>query len=320
MAASSVIEVLVVRHGALTAVDHLNLAVGDGQVMALLGPNGAGKTSTVETLEGLAAPTSGSVRVLGLDPIADRAQLVPAIGVMLQQGGVYPVMTPAQALTLFAAYYDNPLDPSDLLERLGLAAVAATPWRRLSGGEQQRLSLALALIGRPRILFLDEPTAGVDVHGRATIREVIAEQAALGVTVLLTTHEMAEAEAVADHVAIIHRGRLAVTGTMDELTGGGVRFRAPAGLDVADLSAALGAAVIEVLPGAYSVDADTSGSLVADLGGWLASRGLALSDLRSGASLEDAYSAVVGELALAEDAVDRGLSGRAAQRSRGRRR
>ncbi len=314
------IEDLVVRHGELTAVDHLSLEVAEGGVMALLGPNGAGKTSTVETLEGLRAPSAGRVRVLGLDPISERSRLVADIGVMLQQGGVYPVMTPDQALRLFAAYYADPLDPADLLERLGLAEVAATPWRRLSGGEQQRLSLALALVGRPRVLFLDEPTAGVDVHGRATIREVIAEQASQGVTILLTTHEMAEAEAVADRVAIIHRGRLAVSGTMDELTSGGVRFGAPAGLDVADLSAALGATVIETVPGSYAIDADTSGSLVGDLAGWLASRGLSLSDLRSGASLEDAYRAVVGELALAEASVDRGLSGRPATSGRRRRR
>ena len=137
---------------------------------------------------------------------------------------------------------------------------------------------------------------------------------------MLTTHEMAEAEAVADRVAIIHRGRLAVSGTMDELTSGGVRFGAPAGLDVADLSAALGATVIETVPGSYAIDADTSGSLVGDLAGWLASRGLSLSDLRSGASLEDAYRAVVGELALAEASVDRGLSGRPATSGRRRRR
>ena len=314
------IEDLVVRHGELTAVDHLSLEVAEGGVMALLGPNGAGKTSTVETLEGLRAPSAGRVRVLGLDPISERSRLVADIGVMLQQGGVYPVMTPDQALRLFAAYYADPLDPADLLERLGLAEVAATPWRRLSGGEQQRLSLALALVGRPRVLFLDEPTAGVDVHGRATIREVIAEQASQGVTILLTTHEMAEAEAVADRVAIIHRGRLAVSGTMDELTSGGVRFGAPAGLDVADLSAALGATVIETVPGSYAIDADTSGSLVGDLAGWLASRGLSLSDLRSGASLEDAYRAVVGELALAEASGDRGLSGRPGTSGRRRRR
>lgn len=317
---SIVIEDLVVRHGELTAVDHLSLEVAEGGVMALLGPNGAGKTSTVETLEGLRAPSAGRVRVLGLDPISERSRLVADIGVMLQQGGVYPVMTPDQALRLFAAYYADPLDPADLLERLGLAEVAATPWRRLSGGEQQRLSLALALVGRPRVLFLDEPTAGVDVHGRATIREVIAEQASQGVTILLTTHEMAEAEAVADRVAIIHRGRLAVSGTMDELTSGGVRFGAPAGLDVGNLSAALGATVIETVPGSYAIDADTSGSLVGDLAGWLASRGLSLSDLRSGASLEDAYRAVVGELALAEASVDRGLSGRPATSGRRRRR
>ena len=319
MATSIEIDNLVVRHGDLVAVDQLSLHVEAGQVVALLGPTGAGKTSTVEVLEGFRRPSEGRVSVLGLDPVAKHAELVGSIGVMLQQGGVYPVMGPAQVLRLFASYYDNPLDPAGLLERLGLTEVARTPWRRLSGGEQQRLSLALALIGRPSVLFLDEPTAGVDVHGRATIREVIAEQAASGVTVLLTTHEMAEAEAVADRVAIIHRGRLATEGTMAELTGGGVRFGADPGLDVVGLSHALGAAVIVATPGTYVVEADASGELVADLGRWLADRDLTLGDLRSGATLEDTYTAIVGELAEAAP-IDRGLSGRAATRSSRRRR
>jgi len=288
---------LSVRHGDLLAVDDVSFEVADGEVLALLGPNGAGKTTTVETLEGYRSPDFGSVRVLGLDPVADKRALVPSIGVMLQHGGVYPVMSPKEALTLFAGYYANPVPPSELLDRLGLSAVAKTPWRRLSGGEQQRLSLALALIGRPRVLFLDEPTAGVDLHGRAQVREVIAEQAAAGVAILLTTHELAEAEAVADRVAILHRGRLATLGTMAELTGGGVRFGAPAGLDCAALSSALGTSVLEEAPGRYQVAADASPQLVAALGAWLEANGATLDELRSGATLEDTYVAIVGDLA-----------------------
>ncbi len=133
--------------------------------MALLGPNGAGKTSTVETLEGYRRPADGTVRVLGLDPIADHRALTRRMGVMLQRGGVYPAMSPREAVRLFAGYYDDSEEPEGLLYRVGLIPVATTPWRRLSGGEQQRLSLALALVGRPWVAFLDEPTAGVDPAG-----------------------------------------------------------------------------------------------------------------------------------------------------------
>src|SRR3954452_11523283 len=211
---------LVVRYGAVTAVDGLSLSAGAGEVLALLGPNGAGKTTTVETAEGYRRPTAGTVRVLGLDPIADHRRLTPQIGVMLQQGGVYPGMGPLEALRLFSSYYDEPADPVALLDRVGLAAVAKTPWRRLSGGEQQRLALALALIGRPGVAFLDEPTAGVDPGGRLTIRAVISDLRAAGVSVLLTTHYLEEAERLADHVVIIDRGRVLTAGTPAELTSG----------------------------------------------------------------------------------------------------
>lgn len=286
---------LVVRYAAgVVAVDGLTFAAQAGEVVALLGPNGAGKTTTVETLEGYKSPTSGTVRVLGLDPVADHAKLTPRIGVMLQKGGVYPGIRPVEALRLFASFYDSPDDPAQLLDRLGLTAVARTPWRRLSGGEQQRMSLALALVGRPEVAFLDEPTAGVDVAGRQVIREVIAELRARGCCVLLATHELDEAERVADRVVIVDHGRLLAEGTPAALMSSTVRttidFGAPAGLDTAALSAALGAPVAETRPGEYSVATEPAPATVAKLTAWLAEHDLRLGDLRAGRqSLEDVF-------------------------------
>ena len=178
---------LVVRYGTVAAVNGVDLHAGKGEVVAVLGRNGAGKTSTIEAIEGYRRAAAGTVRVVGLDPQDADGQraLSRRIGVMLQRGGVYPAMGAAEALHLFASYYPDPEDPDALLRRLGLVgATARTPWRRLSGGEQQRLSLALALIGRPEVVFLDEPTAGVDPHGRQVIRAVVAELRAAGACVL----------------------------------------------------------------------------------------------------------------------------------------
>jgi ABC-2 type transport system ATP-binding protein len=293
---------LVVRYpGGVTAVDGLSFSAEAGEVLALLGPNGAGKTTTVETLEGYKSPTSGSVRVLDLDPIGDHGRLTPRIGVMLQKGGVYPGIKPVEALRLFAAFYDKPEDPAALLDRLGLAGVAGTPWRRLSGGEQQRLSLALALVGRPEVAFLDEPTAGVDVAGRQVIREVIAELRERGTCVLLATHELDEAERVADRVVIVDHGRLLAEGTPAELMSAGpvrtsIQFSAPPGLDVAGLSAALGATVAEARPGQYSVATPPAPAAIAALTAWLAEHDLPLGDLRAGRqSLEDVFLRLTGE-------------------------
>jgi ABC-2 type transport system ATP-binding protein len=292
---------LVVRYpGAVTAVDGLTFTAEAGEVLALLGPNGAGKTTTVETLEGYKSPTSGVVRVLDLDPVRDHARLTPRIGVMLQKGGVYPGIRPAEALDLYAAFYENPVDPRALLDRLGLAAVARTPWRRLSGGEQQRLSLALALVGRPEVAFLDEPTAGVDVAGRQVIREVVGELRDRGTCVLLATHELDEAERVADRVVIVDHGRLLAEGTPAELMSAtertSIEFGAPPGLDVAALSAALGAGVAEVRLGRYAVDGAPSPGRVAALTAWLAEHDLPLGDLRAGQqSLEDVFLRLTGE-------------------------
>ena len=160
------IDGLVKRYGDRVAVDHLDLEIGVGEIFGLLGPNGAGKTSTVEILEGYRRADEGSVRVLGLDPDRDAPALRPRIGVMLQEGGLYPGVKPRELLRLFAAFYANPDDPNRLLEVVGLSDAANTMVRRLSGGQAQRLSLALALVGRPELLFLDEPTTGFDPSAR----------------------------------------------------------------------------------------------------------------------------------------------------------
>ncbi|HEX3947250.1 MAG TPA: ABC transporter ATP-binding protein [Acidimicrobiales bacterium] len=318
---------LVLRYGERTAVDGLSLTAVAGEVMALLGPNGAGKTSTVECLEGYRRPAGGVVRVLGLDPIAEHRALVPRMGVMLQRGGVYPMLSPRRALRLFAGYYDRPEDPEELLALVSLGSAADTPWRQLSGGEQQRLSLALALVGRPVVVFLDEPTAGVDPEGRLAVRRVVRELRERGVCVVLTTHELAEAEQLADRVLIVRRGRLVAGGTPAELaagTAGGrpaTTFGAPAGLDLANLGKAIGAPVNEVEAGRYRVEAEPSPALTAALAGWLAERQAALTDLRTGRTLEETYLAIVGETAGADEppASAAPATGRRRRRSAGSR-
>ncbi|HEX9994884.1 MAG TPA: ABC transporter ATP-binding protein [Acidimicrobiales bacterium] len=288
---------LTVRYGDVVAVDGLSFTAEAGQVLALLGPNGAGKTTTVETLEGYRRPTSGTVRVDGLDPVRDHAALTRRIGVMLQRGGVQPGIRAAEAVRLFAAYHDDPEDPDALLERVGLAGRARATWRQLSGGEQQRLSLALALVGRPRVAFLDEPTAGVDVAGRQVVRQVVRDLRDRGVCVVLTTHELDDAERLADRVVIVDRGRLVADGRPADLRAGGDewRFGAAPGLDVGALAGVLGAPVREATPGEYVVAAAPTPAAVAALTAWLAERDLPIADLRAGRQrLEDVFLRLTG--------------------------
>ena len=254
---------LTVRYGppgTQAAVDDVDLSAEAGEVLVVLGPNGAGKTTTVETLEGYRRPSSGEVRVLGLDPVGDHAALSGRIGVMLQAGGVYPMLGPKRVLELFADYYPDPLRSGELLDLVGLRGAATTPWRHLSGGEQQRLSLALALIGRPEVAFLDEPTSGVDPVGRIAIRDVVTGLKENGVSVVLTTHELAEAERMADRIVILAGGRIVLEGKPPELVGSRgdgergpteVSFGAAPGLDTAALATALGegATAAEITPG-----------------------------------------------------------------------
>ena len=303
---------LLIRYGTVVAVDGISFSAEPAQVLALLGPNGAGKTSTVEALEGYRRPAAGSVRVCGLDPIADATRVRPLIGVMLQRGGIYPGMHARDAITLFAAYFERSRGVDELLKLVGLVDVAGTPWRRLSGGEQQRLSLALALVGRPQVAFLDEPTAGVDPGGRLAIRQVIRDLRDDGVCVILTTHELEEAERLADRVVIVDQGRVVASGTPAELmaTGGGaeIRFGAPPGLDVAGLSAAISGTptVTEDRPGEYLVAVAASPTNVAALTAWLAENDLPLADLRAGRQrLEDVFLRLTGASAAAVERAPR---------------
>ena len=293
-------------YGATRAVDELDFTVASGEVFGLLGPNGAGKTTTVEILEGYRRPDGGEVRVLGLDPVREGRQLRPLIGVMLQAGGLYPGLRPLELLHLFASYYEPADDPEKLLDRVGLRDTVRTPVRRLSGGQAQRLSLACALIGRPRVVFLDEPTAGMDPHARATTWELVRELRARGVTVLLTTHAMDEAETLCDRVAIINRGRMAALGSPTELTrhaGDEISFSAEAGLDVDVLAKALGlekGTATEVRPGEYVVRGAGTPGRIADLACFLRDRDAALTSLRSGQrSLEAVFLQITDEVEIA---------------------
>jgi ABC-2 type transport system ATP-binding protein len=286
------VDDLVVRYGDHTAVEGISFTASAGEVLALLGPNGAGKTSTIEVIEGYAAPTSGRVRVLDLDPIEHHSLLARRTGVMLQDGGVYPGIKPEEMLTLCAALYDEPLDPAELLALVGLEDRRGITWRQLSGGEQQRLSLAMALIGRPEVVFLDEPTAGVDVRGRQTIRRIIRNLADDGTAVILCTHELDEAERVADSVIIIDHGLVVGCGSIAEMRADAtrIRFSAPPGIDVVALSNHLGVAVTQDAPGEYQLSSSEDPSMVAQLTGWLAANDYPLGDLRAGRQkLEDVF-------------------------------
>ncbi|MGK2855177.1 MAG: ABC transporter ATP-binding protein, partial [Microbacteriaceae bacterium] len=248
------------RYGPTTAVDNLDLDVQRAEVFALLGPNGAGKTTTVEMCEGFVRPDSGSIEILGLDPATDNAKLRERIGVMLQGGGGYPAARAGEMLNLVAAYAANPLDPQWLLDTLGLADAARTTYRRLSGGQQQRLALACAVVGRPELVFLDEPTAGMDAHARIVVWELIDALRRDGVTVVLTTHQLTEAEELADRLVIIDHGATVAAGTPAELMRNGaenqLRFTAPPRLDLTLLVSALPEdyRASEAAPGEYLVE------------------------------------------------------------------
>jgi len=293
---------LVKRYGDQAAVDGISLTVTRGSLLALLGTNGAGKTTTIEICEGFRRADAGEVRVLGRDPQTDARGLRHRVGVMLQDGvGGYTGAKALELLTLFASYAANPLDPRQLLDRVGLAAEAGKPIKRLSGGQQQRLSLAMALVGRPELLFLDEPTTGMDPHARRSTWELIRAMRADGVSVVLTTHYMDEAEELADNVVMMDRGRIVAEGTPAELkrshSAGAVRFSTSTPLSIDELQAALppGSLVSEPRTGSYLITAEITPHLLEAVTVWCASRGVLAEGLTvERQSLEDVFLALTG--------------------------
>ncbi|MFF0813842.1 ABC transporter ATP-binding protein [Rhodococcus sp. NPDC003318] len=292
---------VVKRFDGTVAVDGLDLTLGRGEVLALLGPNGAGKTTTVEMCEGFQRPDEGTVQVFGLDPISASGEVRARIGVMLQGGGAYPGSKAGEMLDLVAAYSANPLDPQWLLRELGLADAVRTPYRRLSGGQQQRLALACALVGRPELVFLDEPTAGLDAQARLMVWELVDALRRDGVAVLLTTHLMDEAEALADRLVIIDHGRIVAEGTPSELTrhgaAGRLQFSAPEHLDLTGLAGALpeGFTPSEPSPGNYLVEGDIDPAVLVAVTTWCADLDVLATELRvDQRRLEDVFLDLTG--------------------------
>ncbi|BBY47881.1 ABC transporter ATP-binding protein [Mycolicibacterium arabiense] len=289
------------RYGTTVAVDGLDLDVRRAEVFALLGPNGAGKTTTIEMCEGFLKPESGSIRILGLDPVADNARLRERMGVMLQGGGGYPAARAGEMLGLVAAYSARPLDPAWLMDVLGLTDSARTTYRRLSGGQQQRLALACAIVGRPELVFLDEPTAGMDAHARIVVWDLIDGLRRDGVTVVLTTHQLTEAEQLADRLMIIDRGAAVATGTPSELMQRGaenqLRFSAPPKLDLSLLISALPETyrATEVAPGEYLVEGHVDPQVLSTVTSWCARLDVLATGMRvEQRSLEDVFLDLTG--------------------------
>ena len=282
-------------YGEREAVRGIDLTVHRGEIFAFLGPNGAGKTTTVEILEGYRTPSAGDVSVLGADPRHPPAGWRERVGVVLQELRLPSLLTVRETLSMYAGYYTSPRGVDETIELVGLAESAGQRNSKLSGGQQRRLDVALALIGDPELLFLDEPTTGFDPAARRGAWELIADLRALGKTVFLTTHYMDEAQFLADRVAIIKDGRVVAEGGPRELgrreaAGTLVRFGLPAGMTAADLPADLAGRVREAGGGRLELATGAATRDLAALTGWAVGRGVELDGLEAQRpSLEDVY-------------------------------
>jgi ABC-2 type transport system ATP-binding protein len=289
---SVVVENLSVSYGDLVAVDNVSFEAPSGSVTVILGPNGAGKTSTIEVCEGFRTAKSGSVRVLGLDPISDHRALTERMGVMLQGGGVYPSARVRDVVSHFCALHNKGVNATQLVERVGLSNRSTGTWRKLSGGEQQRLSLALALAADPEVIFLDEPTSGVDIDGRDVIADIIRDLAARGTTVVLTSHDMAEAEKVATHAVLFNSGKVIASGEITSLLTSRkhLRFTSSEGLVPAELAVSIKSPVVAIGDGVYEVASEPTPQLMTRISQWLADNSHPLLGVDMGKeSLEDTY-------------------------------
>jgi ABC-2 type transport system ATP-binding protein len=294
------------RYGDFEAVRGIDFTVAGGQLFALLGTNGAGKTTTIEVLEGFRPAASGNVRLLNADPYRNRKALRPRVGIMLQESGLIGDLTVAETVSLWRDLHRNPLSQDEALQTVDLSDKSGVTVRQLSGGQKRRLDLALAIVGRPEVLFLDEPTTGMDPEARIGTWRLIQELVAGGTTVLLTTHYLEEAERLADRIAIMHRGEIRIAGTVPEVVAGHgdrIAFRVPAHTPIDTLPALDGKppeiAVADGFPTArYTVSGgDPDGRAhrsVAALLAWAAAQNVTLDRLSvRPASLEDVFLSIV---------------------------
>ena len=289
---SVVVENLSVSYGDLMAVDNVSFEAPSGSVTVILGPNGAGKTSTIEVCEGFRTAKTGSVRVLGLDPVSDHRALTERMGVMLQGGGVYPSARVRDVVSHFCALHNKGVNATQLIERVGLSNRSTGTWRKLSGGEQQRLSLALALAADPEVIFLDEPTSGVDIDGRDIIADIIQDLATRGTTVVLASHDMAEAEKVATHAVLFNSGKVIASGEITSLLTSRkhLRFTSSEGLVPAELAVSIKSPVVAIGDGVYEVASEPTPQLMTRISQWLADNSHPLLGVDMGKeSLEDTY-------------------------------
>lgn len=290
---------LVKRYAGRAVVDDLTMSAGAGEVTAVLGSNGAGKTTTIECCEGLRTPDAGTVRVLGLDPRADAPELRARVGVMLQDGGLPMGARAGEVLGHIATLHADPLPLGDLVERLGIGAFAHTAVRQLSGGQRQRLALACALVGRPELVFLDEPSAGMDPQSRHAVWDLVRELRVTGTGVVLTTHLMDEAAELSDHVWVLDRGTVIADGTVDELLTGDaslITVRATPGLDTSALLSTLGGSwSAEATPDGYRLSGPIEANTQILVAEWLATAGTIATSITVGRrTLEDVFLDLTG--------------------------
>jgi ABC-2 type transport system ATP-binding protein len=286
------VEHLVKKYGEFVAVDDVSLTINEGEIFGIIGPNGAGKTTAVECISGLRVPDSGSISVSGLSPQKDRNRIREFLGVQLQESSMPPRLKVGEAVELFASFYPNPVDPNGLLEILGIGYIKDSIYKKLSGGQKQRLSIALALVGNPRIAILDELTTGLDPEARRETWALIERIRDHGVTVILVTHFMDEAERLCDRLALINHGKLVVLDTPEAIASlaGGNRVRFVPSQPVDDKTLFAISGVVEVERKERYTTVTGTGDLAASVINSLARIGVQVSEIEArGGNLDDAF-------------------------------